>query len=132
MTQDGSRYFGPYTSVWAVTRRSIFCADIPYLTCAREITGNDSRACLYFDLKLCSAPCIGAISKEEYRTMIEDLMRFLEGRSDPVLKRLQAEMNEASENLNYEKAAVLRDQIQAIERVVERQKIISNGAKTRM
>jgi excinuclease ABC subunit C len=84
---------------------------------------------LYFDLKLCSAPCIGAISKEEYRTMIEDLMRFLEGRSDPVLKRLQAEMNEASENLNYEKAAVLRDQIQAIERVVERQKIISNERK---
>lgn len=130
MTQDGSRYFGPYTSVWAVHQtldilRKIF----PYLTCAREITGNDSRACLYFDLKLCSAPCIGAISKDEYRTMIEDLMRFLEGRSDPVLKRLQAEMNEASENLNYEKAAVLRDQIQAIERVVERQKIISNERK---
>lgn len=130
MTQDGSRYFGPYTSVWAVHQtldilRKIF----PYLTCAREITGNDSRACLYFDLKLCSAPCIGAISKEEYRTMIEDLMRFLEGRSDPVLKRLQTEMNEASENLNYEKAAVLRDQIQAIERVVERQKIISNERK---
>ncbi len=60
MTDDGSRYFGPYTSVWAVHQtldvlRRIF----PYLTCDREITGEDTRACLYFDIKLCTAPCIG-------------------------------------------------------------------------
>lgn len=130
MVQDGSRYFGPYTSVWAVHQtldilRKIF----PYLTCAREITGQDERACLYFDIRLCSAPCIGAISKEDYRMMVEDLMRFLEGKSDPVLKRLQTEMDQASEEMNYEKAAALRDQIQAIERVVERQKIISEERK---
>ena len=64
MVQDGSRYFGPYTSVWAVHQtldvlRKIF----PYLTCDREITGEDKRACLYFDIKLCTAPCIGEISK---------------------------------------------------------------------
>ena len=130
MIQDGSRYYGPYTSVWAVHQtldilRKIF----PYLTCAREITGKDPRPCLYYDIHLCSGPCIGAISKADYRQMIEDLAKFLEGKTDPVLKRLQTEMESASEQLNYEKAAVVRDQIQAIERVVERQKIISNERK---
>ena len=130
MVQDGSRYYGPYTSVWAVHQtldilRKIF----PYLTCAREITGKDPRPCLYFDIHLCSGPCIGAISKADYRQMIEDLAKFLEGKTDPVLKRLQTEMGRASDQMNYEKAAVVRDQIQAVERVVERQKIISNERK---
>ncbi len=130
LVQDGSRYFGPYTSVWAVHQtldilRKIF----PYLTCAREITGNDPRPCLYYDIHLCSGPCIGAISKKDYRQMIEDLARFLEGKTDPVLKRLQKEMDSASEAMNYEKAALIRDQIQAIQRVVERQKIISTERK---
>lgn len=127
MVNDGSRYFGPYTSVWAVHQtldilRKIF----PYLTCAREITGRDERACLYYDIKLCSAPCIGAVNKEEYRQMIDDLCRFLEGRTDPITNRLKESMARASDNLDYEKAAVYRDQIQAIEKVVERQKIISD------
>ncbi len=127
MINDGSRYFGPYTSVWAVHQtldvlRKIF----PYLTCAREITGKDERACLYYDIKLCSAPCVGAVNQAEYRQMIDDLCKFLEGRTDPVMSRLRQAMADASDNLNYEKAAVYRDQIQAIERVVERQKIISD------
>ena len=127
MVDDGSRYFGPYTSVWAVHQtldilRKIF----PYLTCAREITGKDERACLYYDIKLCSAPCIGAVNQEEYRQMIDDLCRFLEGRTDPIMTRLKEAMAQASESLNYEKAAIYRDQIEAIERVVERQKIISD------
>ena len=130
MAEDGSRYFGPYTSVWAVHQtldvlRKIF----PYLTCAREITGKDARPCLYFDIKLCSGPCIGAIDKASYRQMIDDLCKFLEGRTEPVVKRLQEEMLAASENLNYERAAALRDQIQSIEHVVERQKIISDNQK---
>ena len=127
MVNDGSRYFGPYTSVWAVHQtldilRKIF----PYLTCAREMTGKDERACLYYDIKLCSAPCIGGINQEEYRQMIDDLCKFLEGRTDPITSRLKKAMAEASESLDYEKAAVYRDQIQAIDRVVERQKIISD------
>jgi len=130
MLKDGSRYYGPYTSVWAVHQtlevlRKIF----PYLTCAREITGKDARPCLYYDIKLCSGPCIGAIDKESYRQMIDDLCKFLEGRTDPIVKRLQTEMQAASEALNYERAATLRDQINSIERVVERQKIISGEQK---
>ncbi len=130
MVQDGARYFGPYTSVWAVHQtldvvRKIF----PYLTCAREITGKDEHPCLYFDLKLCSGPCIGAIDQQNYRQMIDDLCQFLEGKTEPVVKRLQAEMAAASEALNYERAAALRDQLGAISRVVERQKIITDQDK---
>ena len=127
MVNDGSRYFGPYTSVWAVHQtldllRKIF----PYLTCNRDITGQDSRACLYYDIKLCTAPCIGAINQADYRQVIDDLCKFLEGRTEPVVQRLNAAMEKAAESLQYEKAAAIRDQLQAIDRVVERQKVVSS------
>ena len=100
MVEDGSRYFGPYTSVWAVHQtldvlRRIF----PYLTCDREITGKDERACLYYDIKLCTAPCIGAVNQAGYRQMIDDLCQFLEGRTEPIVTRLQQEMEQAAEEL---------------------------------
>jgi len=126
LVKDGSRYFGPYTSVWAVHQtldaiRRIF----PYLTCDREITGQDARPCLYYDIKLCTGPCIGAINQDDYRQMIDDLCQFLEGRSESILQRLKGEMDDASESMRYEKAAALRDQVQAIEKVVQRQKVFS-------
>lgn len=127
MVHDGSRYFGPYTSVWAVRQtldmlRKVF----PYLTCDREITGNDQRACLYYDIKMCAGPCIGAITQEEYHRMMESLGDFLEGKSDEIIKKLQQEMKEAADKMLYERAALLRDQIQAASRVVEKQKIVSS------
>lgn len=125
MTDDGSRYFGPYTSVWAVHQtldvlRKIF----PYLTCDRVITGQDERACLYYDIKLCNGPCIGAVSQAEYRQMIQDLMSFLGGRTEEIVGRLQEEMQEAARELNFERAAAKRDQLRAIENVVRRQKVV--------
>jgi len=128
MEQDGSRYFGPYTSVWAVHQtldllRRIF----PYLSCDREITGQDARACLYHDIKLCTAPCIGAIDAKSYRQMIDDLCGFLQGRTDPIVNRLKKEMLAASDDLKFEKAATIRDQITAIEKVVEKQKVVSTN-----
>ncbi|HMU92980.1 MAG TPA: excinuclease ABC subunit UvrC [Anaerolineales bacterium] len=125
MDEDGSRYFGPYTSAWAVYQtldvlRKIF----PYLTCDREITGLDKRACLYFDIKLCLAPCIGAVDQAGYRQMISDLMDFLSGHSEEIIKRLEAEMLKASEEMRFEKAAAVRDQLKAISSIIERQKII--------
>ena len=126
MVQDGSRYYGPYTSVWAVHQtldvlRRIF----PYLTCDREITGRDERACLYFDIKLCSAPCIGAVNQVTYRRMIADLGQFLEGRTEAIVSRLKEEMEQAAEALRFERAAAIRDQLRAVENVVERQKVVS-------
>jgi len=124
--RDGSRYFGPYTSLWAVHQTLALLRKIfGYLTCDRAITGKDPRACLYYDIKLCIAPCIGKASKEDYRAMIDDLCKFLQGRTEPVVKRLRAEMEAASEALQFEKAASIRDQLIAIERVVEKQKVIS-------
>jgi excinuclease ABC subunit C len=127
MVEDGGRYYGPYTSVWAVHQtldvlRRIF----PYLTCDREITGKDQRACLFYDIKLCTAPCIGAIDQVGYRQMIEDLGHFLEGRTEPIVDRLRTDMDKAAEELRFERAAALRDQILSIERVVEKQKVVSS------
>lgn len=126
MVNDGSKYFGPYTSVWAVHKtldvlRRIF----PYLTCDRTITGQDGRACLYYDIKLCNAPCIGKVDEKEYRLMIKDLMAFLNGRTEQIVDRMEIDMHEASEQMRFEKAAVIRDQLRAIENVVEKQKVIS-------
>jgi len=125
MIEDGSRYFGPYTSAWAVYQTlDVLRRVFPYLTCDREITGLDKRACLYFDIKLCTAPCISAISQEGYRQMISDLMSFLEGHSEAIVDRLQKEMDKASEELRFEKAAAVRDQMKAIQSIIERQKVI--------
>jgi len=127
MVKDGSRYFGPYTSVWAVHKTlDILRKVFPYLTCDRVITGNDERACLYLDIKLCNAPCIGLIDQENYRLMIADLCNFLNGRTKEIVGRLSIDMEKASANLNYEKAGTIRDQLNAIENIVERQKVVSS------
>lgn len=126
MERDGSRYFGPYTSVWAVHQtldmlRKVF----PYLTCDRVITGQDERACLYYDIKLCNGPCIGAVSKQQYRAMIQQLMDFLNGKTEGVVKKIEDRMAQAAENLHFEKAAEYRDQLKAVNQVVAKQKVIS-------
>ncbi|HSR20466.1 MAG TPA: excinuclease ABC subunit UvrC [Anaerolineales bacterium] len=125
MTEDGSRFFGPYTSAWAVYQtldalRRVF----PYLTCDRTITGQDTRACLYHDIKLCTAPCIGAIDRPGYRQMISDLMDFLAGHSEEIVDRIQAAMQQASEEMRFERAGALRDQLKSIQSIIERQKIV--------
>ena len=125
MAEDGGRYFGPYTSAWAVYQtldvlRRIF----PYLSCDREITGLDQRACLYYDIKLCTAPCIGVVDQTGYRAMISDLMDFLAGHSETIVSRMQAEMETAAEELRFEKAAALRDRLKAVQSIIERQKVV--------
>jgi excinuclease ABC subunit C len=126
MERDGARYFGPFTAAWAVqqtlhTLRRVF----PYLTCNRTISGQDERACIYLDIGLCLGPCVGAASKEEYRDMIDGLCRFLEGKSDEIVADLEAKMQSASNRWAFEEAAAYRDQLNAIQRVIERQKIVS-------
>lgn len=128
MLRDGSRYFGPYTSVWAVHQtldmlRKIF----PFLTCDRVITGEDERACLYFDIKLCNGPCIGAVNQVQYRAMIKELMDFLNGKSDYITKNIEQKMQTASENLEFEQAAFYRDQLKAVNHIVQKQRVISNA-----
>jgi len=123
---DGSRYFGPYVAMWAVqntlqTLRKAF----PYLTCDRDITGNDARACLFYDIKLCNAPCIGRVNQEQYRQMIQELMDVLSGKSEGVVDRMATEMATAAEALNFESAAAIRDQLKAIEYITRQHKAVS-------
>jgi excinuclease ABC subunit C len=125
MLEDGARYFGPYTSAWAVYQTlDVLRRVFPYLTCDREITGQDKRACLYYDIKLCLAPCIGAVNQQQYRQMISDLQEFLNGHSEGILVRVQKEMEKAAEEMRFEKAATLRDQLKAMHSIVERQKVV--------
>jgi excinuclease ABC subunit C len=127
MERDGARYYGPFTAAWAVsetlnTLRRVF----PYLTCDRELTGRDARACMYYDIKLCNAPCIGAVNKDEYRAAIKQLCDFLDGRADDVLADLTRKMELASENLEFERAAALRDKLTALKKISERQAVVSH------
>jgi len=125
MQDDGARYFGPYTSAWAVYQTlDVLRRVFPYLTCDREITGHDPRACLYYDIKLCLAPCIGAVDQDGYRQMISDLQAFLNGHSGPIMERIQADMAKASDEMKFERAAALRDKIKALQSIVERQKVV--------
>jgi excinuclease ABC subunit C len=126
IVKDGSRYFGPYAAMWAVQNTlRVLRKAFPYLTCDRVITGKDERACLFYDIKLCNAPCIGAVNQEQYRAMIAELMDVLSGKSETVMERLTKQMEQAAEQLNFEQAAALRDQIKAIEYITQRHTAVS-------
>ncbi len=125
MTKDGARYFGPFTSSRAVGQtldalRRVF----PYLDCDRKIDGQDERPCLYYHLKLCGGPCIGAQPRAEYREMVSGLMDFLEGEIDEVMRRLEDQMEAAATDFQFERAAVYRDRIKAARRIVEQQQVV--------
>ncbi len=126
MEQDGSRYFGPYTSVSAVHQtldllRRLF----PYRTCNREITGHDRRPCLYYHIGRCLGPCIGKADREEYRAVIEQVCNFLQGRDQEIVADLERRMKEAAARLDFESAAFYRDQMRAVQQVTAQQKIVS-------
>jgi excinuclease ABC subunit C len=126
MEQDGARYYGPFASSGALRQtldalRRVF----PYLDCNRVITGTDPKPCLYYHIKRCAGPCIGAINRDGYRKIVAGLADFLEGNSEEVLAQMDLEMQSAAENLHFERAAQLRDQIRAAGMIVERQKIVS-------
>ncbi|MDE4541108.1 excinuclease ABC subunit UvrC [Thermoanaerobacterium sp. R66] len=125
---DGAKYFGPYSSAFAVRETiKLLRHMFPLRSCNRNIErdmGKD-RECLYYHIGLCSAPCTGRITKEEYKKLTDDVLMFLEGKRDVLLKKLKEEMEKAAENMEFEKAAKLRDQIYGIEKTSEKQKIVS-------
>ncbi|MCS6849022.1 MAG: excinuclease ABC subunit UvrC [Anaerolineae bacterium] len=126
--RDGARYYGPYSSAKAVyATRDALRRMFPFLNCDRVITGHDTRACMYYDIKLCSGPCIGAISRAEYRANIQRLCDFLEGKSEQVIADVRARMERAANAYQFEKAAEYRDQLKALEHVIEKQRIVSSA-----
>ncbi len=127
LVQDGSRYFGPYASVTSVdSAMDLIRRLFPFRTCTIPIRDGERalpRPCLLYDIKRCQGPCIEAVSKDDYRHDIDQVMLFLEGRQEQVTRHLRREMEAASNSLDYERAASLRDQLRAVERTTESQKM---------
>ena len=122
--KDGARYFGPYASAGSVRHTLDLTKKLfPWRSCTKEITGRDARPCLDYYIKRCIAPCTAFCTKEEYDEVIQQVLLFLEGKSDDVLRRLKQQMEDAAEKMEFERAAMLRDQLRSIERTVERQMI---------
>jgi len=124
LEQDGGRYFGPFASARSVRQTMKLIKRLfPFRTCRKPIKGTDTRPCLEYYIGGCLAPCIGAVSPQEYARVIRQIILFLEGKQERVVKELRKQMDEASEALQFEKAALIRDQIQGINQVIEGQKI---------
>lgn len=121
---DGARYYGPYTSAYSLRDTlNLLNRLFPYRSCSLDMEKEYERPCLDYHIKRCAGPCVGAVSHEAYTGIIQQVTRFLAGRAGDVIQNLRGEMREASDALEFERAAVMRDRIRAVERVLERQKI---------
>ncbi|WP_221373151.1 excinuclease ABC subunit UvrC [Clostridium perfringens] len=126
--KDGNKYFGPYTNGTAVYEvMGLIKKLFPLRTCKKAIVegGEPTRACLNYHINLCKAPCAGYISKAEYWEMIDEIISILNGTDTSITKKLKVEMEKAAEELEFEKAAKIRDRILAIELIREKQKMFT-------
>lgn len=126
--KDGNRYFGPYTNGTAVYEvMGLIKKLFPLRTCKKTIVegGEPTRACLNYHINLCKAPCAGYVSKAEYWKMIDEIINILNGTDTSIIKNLKLEMEKAAEELEFEKAAKIRDRILAIELISEKQKMFT-------
>lgn len=123
---DGSKYFGPYANSGSAKEMVDFIKEKFKIRQCKSFKYRD-RPCLNYHIKKCFAPCMGYISKEEYRKQIDEIIDLLEGKTDKIIRDLKFQMEEASNEMNYEQAAYLRDKIIAIENVSKRQKVSNIG-----
>ena len=120
--RDGARYFGPYANARSVrTTLDLVKKLFPWRSCTKQITGTDPRPCLDYYINRCIAPCTSYCTPEEYREVVDNVILFLDGRTDIVLRDLRRQMRAAAEGLDFERAAQIRDQLKAVERVTEEQ-----------
>lgn len=124
LEKNGSHYFGPFTSAVSLRRTlRVLKKTFPLRSCTRVIRGTDRRPCLEYHIKRCPAPCIGAISREEYASIVKQVILFLEGKNELVIRELKEQMKKAADSLDFERAATTRDQLQAINKVIAEQRI---------
>ena len=130
-TEDGSTYLGPYISAF-VPNQSVDAAlkifKLPQCNKTFPYEAPNRRPCLNYHLGQCSAPCCGKISHEDYLAAVQEAVEFLKGGTKPYVAQLETRMQEYAENLEYEKAAEVRDRMNAIRRLTERQKVVSSGS----
>lgn len=119
---DGAKYFGPYANPGAAKEMIKFIKERFQIRQCKNFKSN-KRACINYDIKRCLAPCVNKVSKEEYRKQIDQIIMLLEGKTEEIIKNLDKEMKELSDKQEYEKAAIVRDKKQAIERISIKQKV---------
>ncbi len=123
--QPGARYFGPYSSASSIRETlRIVNRHFQLRTCSDHVFDHRKRPCILFQIHRCPAPCVYDIPQEEYRQSVEDAVEFLEGRESDLVERLRSRMEEAAAATRYEDAARLRDQLQAVERSLEKQRVL--------
>jgi excinuclease ABC subunit C len=124
---DGAKYIGRVPSAWSARQTYEFIKKVfPLRSCNKQISGIETRPCLKYHIRRCPGPCIGAISREEYQAIVRQVVAVLEGKEEIVLRDLKKSMAAASRSLEFEKAAVIRNQVQAIEAVIASNKIPLN------
>jgi excinuclease ABC subunit C len=122
--KDGADYFGPFATSGTVRKTMDLVKRLfPYRSCTKNITGTDARPCLEYYINRCIAPCTGQASKEDYSKVINQVLMFMNGDTTAVTDDLKTNMNKASEELEFERAAVLRDRIKAVEKVTEERRM---------
>ena len=126
---DGSKYFGPYANPGSAKEMVDFIKQKFQIRQCRNFKSN-KRACLNYHIKKCLAPCIGYVSKENYREQIDQIIMLLEGKTEKIIKKIDDEILEMSQKMEYEKAAVLRDKKIAIERISAKQKVSNINENT--
>lgn len=130
---DGAKYLGPYTSSDCVSKSVAEACKIFRLpTCGKMFPrdiNKKGRPCLNYYIKNCAAPCTGKISRKEHNDAVDNAVKFITGGNDSMIKELKRQMEEAAENLEFEKAAALRDSIQAIEKTASKQNVVSQKTK---
>ena len=119
---DGAKYFGPYANPGAAREMINFIKEKFQVRQCKTFKFND-RACLNYHIKKCLAPCMKYVTRDEYMVQINQIIMLLEGKTSKILKELEVEMNQASEKLEFEKAAAIRDRMNAIERISAKQKV---------
>ncbi len=124
--KDGNRYFGPFANSGAVwSTHQLLHRTFPLIPCGKVWSGEAvQRPCLYYHMGRCLAPCAGLANPDEYRKIVQQVALFLQGKGDDLIRQLTAQMEEAAENLEFERAAKIRDQIRALQEVLQRQKVI--------
>jgi excinuclease ABC subunit C len=129
--RKGTRYFGPYTHAYAIRETlDLLLRTFPMRTCSQGVFDRQrrlGRPCILYDINKCSGPCVGHISADAHFQIVEEFISFMEGRTRPVLRRLEEEMREAAEELNFEMAARLRDQLASVRKAMERQQMVSSA-----
>lgn len=134
MVKDKSKYFGPYTSAGAVKDTIELIRKLYYIrSCNRKLPRDigKERSCLNYHIHQCKAPCQGYISKEEYGKSVEQVIRFLNGNYDTILKGLEGKMQDASENLEFEKAIEYRELLTSVHKIAQKQKITDTAGEDR-